>query len=200
LTAALLSLAIGLLLLEKRVVPLIGYSLICSEAPQPADLILVLGGDFYGPRVLKGAELGKLGYAPLVMISGPLYQGRPEGEWAIDYLQKLGYPRSLFCVFARSGTSTIDEALGVAQELQRRKVKRVLFVTSSYHSRRADIVLRLLSGDVTFTSVPAPDSQYNPDRWWEDESSRKLFFSEWSKIVGSLIAYPRYRFSPRVQP
>ena len=194
------ALVVLVLLLERVVVPRIGYSLICREAPRPADLILVLGGDFYGPRVLKGAELAKLGYAPLVMISGPPYAGRPEGEWAIDFLERRGYPRNLFCSFGHTATSTVDEAIAVARELQRRRFKRVLLVTSAYHSRRADIVLRLFCRDVTVTSVPAPDSEYNPDRWWEDKGSRRLFFSEWNKILGSLVAYSRYRFTRGLQP
>ncbi|MBZ5593053.1 MAG: YdcF family protein [Acidobacteriia bacterium] len=192
-TGALLLVALGVFLCERLVFPRIGYSLICSEAPRPADLILVLGGDFWGPRVLKGAELGKLGYAPLVMISGPPYKGRPEGEWAIDFLERLGYPRSLFCAFGHTATSTVDEALAIARELHRRKVKRVLVVTSAYHSRRADLVLRLFSDSIQFTSVPAPDPVYTPGRWWDDPDSRRVFFSEWRKILGSvLVAYPAY--------
>lgn len=180
-------------LFGRLVVPSIGYSLICSDAPRPADLILVLGGEFYGPRVLKGAELGKFGYAPLVMISGPPYQGRPEGEWAIDFLERRGYPRSLFCSFGHTATSTVDEAIAVARELRRRKVRRVLLVTSAYHSRRADVVLRLFTSGIQLTSVPAPDSHYIPERWWDDPGSREIFFAEWCKLLGSvLVAYPAY--------
>jgi len=35
----------------------LGTYLVSSHAPQPADLILVLAGGFYGPGVLKAAEL-----------------------------------------------------------------------------------------------------------------------------------------------
>lgn len=186
LLAALLLVGIGLLLFQRLVVPRIGYSLICSEEPSQADLILVLGGEFYGARVFKAAELGKLGYAPLVLISGPLYGARPEGEWAIDYLEKFGYPRSLFRVFAHSGASTIEEAVAVGRELQRRRVRRVLLVTSAFHSRRADLVLGLFSAGVRFTSVPSQDS-YRPDHWWDDPYSRKIFVSEWTKLLGSAV-------------
>jgi uncharacterized SAM-binding protein YcdF (DUF218 family) len=65
--------------------------LVLSQPPQHADLILVLGGDFYGPRVSRAAQLADDGYAPVVLISGPPYQGRPEGEWAIEYLAAHGH-------------------------------------------------------------------------------------------------------------
>ena len=77
-------------------------------------------------------------------------------------------------------------------ELARRRVKRVLLVTSSYHSRRATIVATLFCPGVQFISVPAADPHYHVAEWWNDDSSRKLFFSEWEKIGGSvLLAYPK---------
>jgi uncharacterized SAM-binding protein YcdF (DUF218 family) len=187
--SAVLLLALGALFC--LVFPRVGYSVILDEAPEAADLVLVMGGDFYGPRLIKGAELAILGYAPAVLISGPPYQGRPEGEFAIDFAERLGYPRSLFRAFGHNARSTIDEAVAIRHELDRRGVKRVLMVTSAYHSRRASLVLRLFCPGVRFTSVPAGDFQYHPERWWSDPYSRRVCFSEWGKITGSvLVAYP----------
>jgi uncharacterized SAM-binding protein YcdF (DUF218 family) len=185
---------------RKAIVSGIGYSLICSQIPRPADLILVLGGEFYGPRVFKAADLAVEGYAPLVLISGPPYgDGRPEGEFAVEFLTAHGYPKKLFAVFGHQAHSTVDEAVVLAPELRRRRVRRVILVTNAYHSRRADIVIRLFcDSGIQFISVPAPDSFYTPERWWDDRGSRRMFFSEWSKIVGSvLFEYPKYRFSLR---
>jgi uncharacterized SAM-binding protein YcdF (DUF218 family) len=181
-----------------EVVPNAGNFLVCSETPQKADLILVIGGDFYGSRVLKGADLAVQGYAPVVLISGPPYgSGRPEGEFAVTFLASKGYPRRFFQVFGHNARSTITEAIAVCGELHRRQVHRVLLVTSSYHSRRADIVFRLFCPGIHFISVPAPDAHYDPSRWWTDTSSRKLFFSECKKIIGSvLVVYPQYLLTP----
>src|SRR5271169_4228877 len=81
----------------------LGGFLVDSQPPRQADLILVLGGDFWGPRVLIGAELARLRYAPIALISGPPYQGRPEGELAVDFLVQKGYPREIFQVFGHHG-------------------------------------------------------------------------------------------------
>lgn len=171
----------------------VGKTLIDSQSPRPADLILVLGGDFFGPRVVKGAQLGRLGYAPLVLMSSPPYAGRPEGELAIDFLVKKGYPRQEFAVFAHNANSTIAEAVAVRAELARRHAKNVILVTSAFHSRRAAIVFALFCPNVHFISVPAPDAHYNAESWWKKEDSRQIFFSEWVKIFGTLtVAYPRY--------
>jgi uncharacterized SAM-binding protein YcdF (DUF218 family) len=169
----------------------LGGFLVDSQPPQKADLILVLGGNFWGQRVLTGAELARLRYAPIALFSGPPYVGRPEGELAIEFLVQKGYPRELFQAFAHNGGSTIAEANALRGELARRHARRVLLVTSNYHSRRAAIVLTLLCPGVKFISIPAPDAHYHIDQWWNDDSSRQLFFSEWEKILGSvLIAYP----------
>jgi uncharacterized SAM-binding protein YcdF (DUF218 family) len=169
----------------------LGDFLVDSQPPQRADLILILGGDFWGPRVLTGAELARLRYAPIALFSGPLYNDQPEGELAVEFLVERSYPKELFQVFYNESHSTIAEAKALRGELARRHVKRVLVVTSSYHSRRAVIVLTLFCPGVRFISVPAPDEHYHVAQWWDDESSRKLFFSEWRKIVGSvLVEYP----------
>ena len=177
----------------KATLSYLGACLVSPQTPRSSDLILVLGGNFWGQRVLTGADLGKQGYAPLVLISGVLYEGRPEGQAAIDFLVARGYPRRLFQSFLHHAPSTIGEAIALRPELIRRGVKQVLLVTSSYHSRRAAIVFRLFCPGIQFVTISAPDFLYQPDRWWEDASSRKLFFSEWSKIFGTiLIEYPKY--------
>jgi uncharacterized SAM-binding protein YcdF (DUF218 family) len=83
LVAALLVVA---LIRWQTTLSLLGRYLIYSEAPESADIILVLAEGFYGPRVLKAAELAKQGYAPLVLISGTPYQSGMEGEYAISFV------------------------------------------------------------------------------------------------------------------
>ena len=171
----------------------LGSSVILSEPAQPADLILVLGGNFFGQRVLKAAELCVEGYAPLVLFSGAPYRGRPEGEWSIGLLESKGYPREMFAVASRYSSSTREEAVVMRDEFRQRHAKRVILVTSSYHSRRAATVFKLTCPDVQFISVPAPDPDYQPDRWWADSSSRKLLFLEWTKIIGTIVLAPYHR-------
>jgi len=174
----------------------LGNYLVCSDPREPADLAVVMGGDFWGPRVVTAAEIARQGIVPLTLISGPPYAGRPEGELAVEFLVKQGYAENLFAVFAHDEPSTLGEVLALKGELKRRGVKRVIVVTSSYHSRRCAILFRLFCPGIRFLSVPARDGQYRGDGWWRDAGSRNLFFSEWTKILGSvLIAYPAYTVS-----
>jgi len=202
-TRSLLLLAIALAAISlarwEAILSYLGDYLVAVEDPKPADLILVLAGDFWGPRVLKGADLAVQGYAPLALFSGTPYQGRMDGEMAIEFLAKRGYPTRSFQSFGHHSTSTIAEAMVLRPELTRRKVKRVLLVTSSYHSRRASMVFRLFCPGIDFIAIPAPDPQYRPRDWWKDASSRRFFFAEWSKIIGTLVfVYPMYRFQSMI--
>jgi len=195
---ALLILIIGALALFvirwQDTLSFLGNGIVSPDAPETADLILVLAGDFYGPRVLKGADLAEAGYAPVMLISGGPYQGRTEGDFAIDFLTAKGYSGVLFESFGHHAQSTIQEAIALRPELARRGVKRVLLVTSAYHSRRAAIVFRLFCPGIRFITIGAQAPEYIPDRWWTDRKSRREFYAEWSKIIGTILfVYPMER-------
>jgi len=180
----------------QAVLSFVGGWLVDSQPPQRADLILILGGDFWGPRVIKGADLALLGYAPIALISSPPYYDRPEGELAVPFLVAKGYPREMFAIFPHTARSTITEALVLRGELERRGAKQVLLVTSAYHSRRAAIVFSLFCPGIHFISVSADDPLYEPDSWWKKDRSRAIFLSELLKMAGTVtIAYPAYLFS-----
>jgi hypothetical protein len=133
------------------------------------------------------------GYAPTALFSGPPYQGRPQGDASIGFLAREGYSTHGLESLGVDAESTIEEAQAVCPELARRGAKRVLLVTASFHSRRSAIVFHLFCPGIQFISVPAVDPQYHPDGWWMDASSKKLFFSEWAKIFGTVtMAYPKY--------
>jgi uncharacterized SAM-binding protein YcdF (DUF218 family) len=167
--------------------------LMLSQPPEQADLILVLGGDFFGPRAMLGAELGARGYAKKVLISGPPYRDQPESELSIRFLVDKGYKKELFASFPIYGKSTIEEAIALCPELRRLGAARVLIVTTAYHSRRANIVLNLFCPGIRFRSVPAPDDQFQSENWWKTPRYRKIFFSEWEKIIGTVFwEYPRH--------
>jgi uncharacterized SAM-binding protein YcdF (DUF218 family) len=174
----------------------LGQFLIASDSPEQVDAILVLGGDFYGPRVLRGAELGRQGFAPRVLITGPPYNDRPESELAIEFLVKNGYPRNLFVSLPHQAKSTIDEAIALAPQLARLNVKKAILVTRASHTRRAKIVFGLFCPGIHFYSVAAQDNLFKAEAWWSNSESNSLFFLEWSKIVATiLLEYPWHRIA-----
>ncbi len=184
--AALLTLGV---LFHTTVLAALGAYLVRDEPPVKADMVLVLGGDFYGNRILKAADLVRRGYAPKVLVSGaPGIYGYNECDLAIPFAEKAGYPASYFLHFEHNATSTKEEADAVTAELRRLGAKRVLLVTSDFHTHRAGKIFRAAAPDLTFYVVSAPDAHFTAGGWWRDREGRKTFFlTEWTKTVSEWI-------------
>lgn len=184
-----LGLLVGVIVVTRSLwLRAIGEFLIRSEAPVVSDIIVVLGGDFYGHRILKSGELVRQGYAPKALISGPpgVYDYH-ECDLAIPFAVKRGYPPGYFIPFPHDALSTRAEAQAILPELRRRGVRRFLLVTSNYHSRRASRIFRELGRDLDMRIVSAPDQFFTPGNWWRNREAEKTVFFEWAKTVGAYL-------------
>jgi len=179
-----LLLAAGIWISHPLWMAAMGRYLVRAEDPATADVALVLAGDFSGNRVLAGAELVRRGFTGTVLVSGPegLY-GLNEAELAIPFAVRAGYPESWFVPLAHSALSTREEAAVAALELQRRRVRRCLLVTSDYHTRRAGGLFRAAAPGVEFRVVAAADPYFRPGGWWNTREGQKRFVLEWMKTV-----------------
>lgn len=151
-----------------------------------ADIVVVLAGDFFGNRILKGAELVRQGFAPKVLVSGPgEAYGLHECDLAIPFAVRHGYPESYFVPFPNEARSTATEADAIIPELRKRKMHTVDIVTSDYHTRRAGAIFRSKAPDLDLHIVAAPDRDFSPDGWWKNREGRKVFAMEWMKTVAT---------------
>jgi uncharacterized SAM-binding protein YcdF (DUF218 family) len=184
--AGLIALAVVLLLavFHAPVLAALGHFLIKAGPPQKADIVLVLAGDNFGRRILAGAELVKQGWAPKALISGPSGNyGFFDCDLAIPFAVKAGYPESYFIHFEHTARSTEQEAQAITAKFRATGVKRVILVTSDYHTRRAGKIFRRVAPDIDFFVVAAPDEYFRADSWWRDREARKIFLYEWMKTV-----------------
>jgi len=165
----------------------LGSYLVDSEPLEKADLIYVLAGDFFGSRVLLGANLGARGYAKQVVLSGGRYGSLYEGDMAVDFAVENGYPRSLFLPVRLDVTHTIDEARAMGPVFRSLGAKRILLVTSNFHSRRVALAFRLFLPGFRFRIAAAPDKKFDPASWWRNQPGRDLVFSEYEKMTGTLM-------------
>jgi len=170
----------------------LGGELIVADRLEKADLIYVLAGDFFGSRVLSGAELGARGYAPRVLLSGgrysnEFYGNRFSGDLAVQFAVEHGYSPKLFQSVRLESVSTLEEARAMGPVFRRLGAKRVILVTSNFHSRRARLVFRMILPDIDFRVVPSADRDFDPSSWWKTDRGRHLVISEYEKIFGSLF-------------
>jgi uncharacterized SAM-binding protein YcdF (DUF218 family) len=166
----------------------LGRWLVRAEPPVPADAVLVLAGDYSGHRILKGAELVRQGFAPRAFVSGPAgHYGAHECDLAIPFAVARGYPAGYFVPLPHSGRSTREEAQLLLPELRRRGVRKLLVVTSDYHTRRAGTLFRRFASGMDIVIVAETDTGFDPGRWWKTREGRKCVFYEFTKIAADRL-------------
>jgi uncharacterized SAM-binding protein YcdF (DUF218 family) len=168
----------------------LGAILVNGEKPQKADIVVVIGGDYKGNRITKGAELVREGYAPKVLASGSggMY-GMFESDLEIGYAVGRGYPRDSFISVQFPALSTVDEARIVIAKMRQLGVHKYLLVTSDYHTARAGRVFRRQGRDLEEHTIAAPDPAWNNGRWWTSREGRKLWLYETLKTMTDPLGF-----------
>jgi uncharacterized SAM-binding protein YcdF (DUF218 family) len=172
------------LLFRNTILAALGSYLVKADAPEKADIALVLAGDGEGNRILTAAQLAREGYISQVLVSGPsgMY-GQYECDLAIPFAVKAGYPASYFLHFENNARSTQEEARDAIVRLHQLGVHKVLLVTSDYHTRRAGKIYRTAAPDLQFVVVSAPDVSFTASGWWHNRQGEKIAFNEWVKTL-----------------
>lgn len=162
-------------------------ALVENDGPKNAQVIVVLGGDEYGTRILKAAELARAGYAPYILVSGPVSLLGHESDTTIEYARRAGFPASLFQPLPNDTDSTRSEARFIGAYLRAHGINKILLVTSNFHTRRAARLMRHENPGLQVNVVPAPDPNFTPDGWWKSRGGEKVFLLEWLKTVAAWL-------------
>jgi uncharacterized SAM-binding protein YcdF (DUF218 family) len=184
------------------VLPGLGQFLVHAEEPVKAEVAVVLAGDQWGNRVIRGAELKRDGFVGKVLVSGgPGTYGFYESELAVRFAVKKGFPEDYFEALHEEVHSTQEEAHSIAAELKRRGIKTALIVTSDYHSMRARRIWRHTAPWLDQRMIAAPDRFFRSGTWWYDRESGKNVFTEWAKILAfTFDFFPPEKSGPVKQP
>lgn len=159
-----------------------GRTLVSQDPAAPADIAVLLAGDMYGERMATAASLVESKLVPRVLVSGPhgVY-GTWESDLAIDWAVKQGRPREWFVPLHMDADSTVEEVNALIPWLREHQMKRIIVVTSNFHTRRSREIWRSLAKDFDVRLVAAPCREFDPDQWWRSRRGRKTFLLEWQK-------------------
>lgn len=186
-----LTLAILLFLLRVPLLTAMGSFLVVSDSVQRSDLIFVMGGGL-DARPIRAAELYRQGYAPRIVT--PYEEATAAVEYGIrlngaletaEMLRRLGVPDSAIHLLktATGSTSTVDDARILASYVRDNRVRRVLVVTSEFHTRRSRwAVRRFLPDSVGLIMAAADVRGYTPRDWWRSERGMLDVFQEYLKF------------------
>ncbi|MEK9656806.1 MAG: YdcF family protein [bacterium] len=148
-------------------VPKLAFLLVHENAPKKVDAIILLSGGS-GLRAQKAAELYLQGYAPIVVITGSdaPYFHTSRLSLLREYVCSLGVDASSILLEGDS-RSTLDHMSHLRSWVSRYKWKKVMIVTSAFHSARAYRVFRKGWKDlpVDIVLVPSEDG-IDYQRWW----------------------------------
>jgi uncharacterized SAM-binding protein YcdF (DUF218 family) len=159
-------------------------SFLVVNDPEPADLILVLGGGDNDLRYWNGVRLMQEGYAHQLMLdvfAGGRTFGHPDIDLAKEFLERTTPGQSRICPLSQS--STYDEARYVEQCLANSDVKSILVVSSEYHIRRAREIFQHRLPQYHFSFYAAPDPYFFGRQWWTNRQWAKTTLSEWERYV-----------------
>lgn len=170
-----------------------------EQPPAQADAVFVLLGEVY-PRAAYAGMLMREGRAPLVAMARPergavvgLGLAPPEDAIACSVLVRLGIPESRILVLPGMVASTLDEAAAASDWAGDLGFRKVIFVTSSYHSARARWILGRVVGSrgiaVHVAAAPAPEVDCG--QWWQNEDGLVRVFNETIKTLFYRIRYRR---------
>lgn len=184
-----------LYLLRHPLLRLAGGFWIVDDGPAYSDAIVILGDDNYGgDRAAKAAELFKAGWAPRVVASGRFLRPYASITDLEEHdLKNDGVPQQAIVRFQHHAANTKEEAEALRALILQQGWKRILLVTSNYHTRRSRyICARTFPAGTVLRVVPAPDSEYDPNHWWQTRRGLVIFSHEFVGMIVSLWEMRRH--------
>jgi uncharacterized SAM-binding protein YcdF (DUF218 family) len=149
--------------------------------------VILSDDDFTSDRASRAAELYHAGWAPTIVASGRRL--RPYASIA-ELMQKdleaRGVPAKAIVAYPHDAVDTLIELTDVRGLVQQHGWKRVMIVTSNFHTRRTRYLCRhIFPADIKVLVESAPDVNYDPDSWWRTRGGLKIFFHE---AVGMVVS------------
>lgn len=146
-----------------------------------------MGGDDFGTRIVKAAELAQAGYVPYVIASYPVGFYLPGCQSTVSYAESKGFPAALFHELPSHSDSTRSETVFIGKYLREKGIRSILLVTSNFHTRRAARLMRNQNPGLQVSVIAAPDPFFTPGSWWKTRSGQKIFLFEWTKTVATWL-------------
>ena len=145
-----------------------------------ADAMVLLGGGSHD-RPERAVELFKEHLTTRILISGM-------GDSGINrqFLIKSGVPPHLIEVENRSRT-TKENAMDAIKLLRKEHARRVIIVTSWYHSRRALACFEHYAPEIQFYSRPSYFGYKRAD--WRRQNLTRRIYLEYPKLIGYWMCY-----------
>ena len=201
-----LAIVVGLLLVgyvqRANILSAMGRGLVRADALEKADAIVVLAGQVPVLEI-AAADLYHAGWAPKVVVTREpdnpavlaLIKRGVRAEPLFDlqrrYLRELGVPESALVSLQSVVETTADEAELVTEWARHNNARRLIVVTSNFHTKRAGYIFaRATRGhDIQILMHPATLTPFDPNTWWHRRPVLLTGLVEWQKTVFYRLRY-----------
>jgi hypothetical protein len=178
-----------------------GWMLLVNDPIEPADVIVVTV-EADGAGVLEAADLVHSGVAARVAVFGEspdtverefIRRGIPYDDTAarsVHQLKLLGLDTIGLVPTYVVGSE--DEGPALAEWCDHYKLRSVVVVSTSDHSRRLHRVLhRSMKGHLTRVTIRySRYSVFDPDRWWQSHVGIRTEVAELEKLLRDVVRHP----------
>jgi len=165
-----------------------GESWVVEDPLRQSDALLLLSDDnFFADRATRASELYRQKLAPVVVASGRRLRPTAGVAELMEHdLIERGVPKDRIIRFPQDADNTRDEAQALRALVVEKNWHSVIVVTSNYHTRRSRYIFeRVFPDSVAVRVASARDGGFDPERWWENRKSLKLFIHE---LVAMVVA------------
>jgi len=176
--------------------PFAGRFLVREDPLEPADAIFVLAGGAVD-RWLESVDLYREQYAKSVVLSpGRMEKAEIElrargirlptgAEVARDAMIQLGLPAEAVQIMPGNLDNTAQEAEASHAFARSAGWRRVIVVTSRYHTRRTRFAFRREFRDTPVTVIvrASRHDESEPPRWWRHRADIRFVSSELQKLI-----------------
>lgn len=172
-----------------------GRYLVLESPVEKADVIVVLAGSPV-VRTLAAADYFRQGLAPRVFLSRGWLEKASllkeldidrTGNWELSrkILTQSGVPEEAIDLDPSFVPSTIGEAKLVKKYMAEKGFKKLILVTSRFHSRRAFIIFShfLAEEEIKIVSLPSRYDPFDPEKWWTKRQMAKTVVLEYQKLL-----------------
>jgi uncharacterized SAM-binding protein YcdF (DUF218 family) len=173
---------------RRPLLRLAGESWVVEDPLRQSDALLLLSDDnFFADRATRASELYRQKLAPVVVASGRRLRPTAGVAELMEHdLIERGVPKDGIIRFPQDADNTREEAQALRAIVVEKNWHRVIVVTSNYHTRRARYIFeRVFPDSVAVRVASARDGGFDPEHWWENRKSLKLFMGE---LVAMVVA------------
>jgi uncharacterized SAM-binding protein YcdF (DUF218 family) len=160
----------------------LGRLLVVDDSLEPADAIVVLAAR--ESRARGAAALYQRGLAPRIVLAR--VPSRRDTQARV--LRAAGVPATAIAQLGRVTENTRDELQAEFDYAQAQGFRRVILVTSPYHTRRVALIWQQTARGRMAASVHAtPYERFEPYLWWTSTTHLRYGLHELGGIVQVLL-------------